>query len=58
MNAEFLEEGQGGVEEGEGAGGGFVGEELSKGEAGMIVDGDVEELPAGAADIGRAGDPR
>ena len=39
------------MEEGERAGGGFVREELCEGEAGMIVDGDVEILPARAADM-------
>ena len=50
-DAEFFEEGQSGVKEGDGALGGFVGEKLSEGEAGMVVDGDVEEFPAGAADV-------
>ena len=39
------------MEEGDGARGGFVGEELGEGEAGVVVDGDVEVLPAGAADV-------
>jgi hypothetical protein len=46
--AVLLEEGQSGVEEGDGAARGLVGEELGKSEAGVIVDGDMKELPAGA----------
>ncbi len=41
-------EGEGGVEESDGAAGGLVREELGEGETGMVVDGDVEELPTGA----------
>ena len=52
------EEGEGGVEESDGAAGGLVWEELSEGEAGMIIDGDVEKLPAGAWSVNRAGDHR
>jgi hypothetical protein len=51
FDAVLLEKGQGGMEEGDGAVGGFVGEELGEGEAGMIVDGDVEVFPTGAADM-------
>ena len=47
----LLEEGEGRVEEGDGALRGFIREELGEGEAGMIVDGDVKELPARAADM-------
>jgi len=45
---------QGGVEEGDGALCGFIREELGEGQAGVVIDGDVEELPAGAADGDRA----
>ena len=38
-----LEEGKGGLEAGDGAACSFIREELGEGEAGMIVDGDVEE---------------
>jgi hypothetical protein len=41
-------EGEGLVECGEDAGGLFVGAETSKGESGVVVDGDVEALDAGA----------
>ena len=51
VEAMSFEEGQGGVEEGDGTAGGFVGEELGEGEAGVIVNGDVEELPTGAAGV-------
>jgi hypothetical protein len=47
----FVEEGEGGVEEEDGARGGFVREELGEGQAGVIVDGDVEELPARSAGV-------
>ena len=36
------------VEKGDGALGGFIREEPGEGDAGMVVDGDVEELPARA----------
>lgn len=39
------------MEEANGAGRGFIREELSEDEAGMIIDGDVEELPAGTAGV-------
>jgi hypothetical protein len=45
-DAKLGKEGQCVVEESEGTGGRFVWVELSKGEAGVIVDGDVEILPA------------
>jgi hypothetical protein len=48
LDAVGQEEGESGVEEGDGAAGGLVWEELGEGEAGVVVDGDVEELPAGA----------
>ncbi len=51
FEAVLLEEGEGGVEEGDGAVGGFIPEELSEGEAGMIVDGDVKELPTRARGV-------
>jgi hypothetical protein len=51
LDAVAAEEGEGGVEESDGAGGGLIWEELGEREAGMIVDGDVEELPTGAADM-------
>lgn len=51
LDAELLEEGERGVEEGDGTVSSFVREELSEGEAGVIVDGDVEELPAGPARV-------
>ena len=38
---------QGGMEESDGRSSGAVGQDLGKGDAGMIVDGDVEALPAG-----------
>ena len=41
-------EGEGLVESGQDAGGAFVGEERGEGEAGVVVDGDVETLDAGA----------
>ena len=44
-------EGEGGVEESDGTASGLVGEELGEGEAGMVVDGDVEELPTGARGV-------
>ena len=50
-DAVFLEEGQRGVEEEDGAVGAFIREELGEGEAGVIVDGDVEIFPAGAPDV-------
>ena len=37
------------MEESDGTAGGFIREELGEGEAGMVIDGDVEELPACAA---------
>jgi hypothetical protein len=51
LDGVLAEEGERGVEESDGAGGGLVWEELGESEAGMIVDGDVEELPTGAADM-------
>jgi hypothetical protein len=51
LDAVFCEESQGGVEEGDGALRGFIGEELGESQTGMIIDGDVEELPAGAGDM-------
>jgi hypothetical protein len=51
LDAVLVEEGQGGVEEGDGAVGGFIREELGEGEAAVIVDGDVEIFPSGAADV-------
>ena len=51
FDAVLLEESQGGVEEGDGALCGFIREELGEGQAGVVIDGDVEELPAGAADV-------
>jgi hypothetical protein len=50
-DAVLLEEGESGVEEGDGALGGFVGEELGESQAAVVVDGDVEVFPAGAADV-------
>src|SRR5882757_2651817 len=38
VDAVLLEEGQGGMEEGDGALRGFIGEELGEGEAGVVVD--------------------
>ena len=46
VDAEFGKEGQSGVEEADGAVGGFIGEQLGKGEARMVINGNVEELPA------------
>ena len=51
VDAMLFKEGESGVEEGDGAGGGFIREELSEGHAGMVVDGDVEELPACARGV-------
>src|SRR6266853_975844 len=51
VDAVLLEEGQGGMEEGDGALRGFIGEELGEGEAGVVVDGDVQIFPAGTADV-------
>jgi hypothetical protein len=48
FDAELLEESEGGVKEGDGAAGGLIGKELGEGNAGVIVDGDVEELPTRA----------
>jgi len=39
------------VEESDGAAGGLIREELGEGETGVIIDGDVEELPAGARGV-------
>ena len=47
LDAEFLEKSERSVEEGDGAASGLIGQELSEGDAGMIVDGDMEILPAG-----------
>ena len=58
VDAVSFEEGQGGVEEGDGTAGGFVGEELREGAAGVIVDGDVEELKSRPRGCGRAGGRR
>ena len=51
-------EGEGGVEESDGAAGGLIWEELSEGEAGMIIDGDVEKLESRHLECDRAGDHR
>ena len=40
-DAVFVEEGEGGVKEGDGTGGGFIREKLGEGEAAVIIDGDV-----------------
>ena len=45
------EEGEGGVEKSDGTNGGFVWVKLGEGEAGMIIDGNMEELPAGPPDM-------
>ena len=50
-DAMLLKEGESGVEEGDGALGGFIGEELGEGQAAVIVDGDVEIFPPGAAGV-------
>jgi hypothetical protein len=39
------------VEEGDGTGGGFIGEELGEGRETVIVDGDAEIFPPVAADV-------
>ncbi len=39
---------QGGVQEGDGGGGGLVGQDVGEGEARVVVDGDVHVCPAGA----------
>jgi len=48
FDAVAFEEGEGGMKESNGAAGGLIWKELSESEAGMIIDGDVKELPAGA----------
>ena len=50
-DAEFFEEGQGGVEEGDDTACGFIREELCEGDARVVVDGDVEVFPACAAGV-------
>ena len=39
------------MEESDGAAGGLIGEDLGEGQTRVIVDGNVEELPTGAADM-------
>ena len=51
LDAVAGEEAKGGVEESDGAAGGLIGEDLSESETGVIIDGDVEELPAGARGV-------
>jgi hypothetical protein len=51
VDAELLEESERSVKEAEGAASGFVWEELSEGNSGMIIDGDVQILPAGAGGV-------
>jgi len=51
LDAVFVEEGQSGVEESDGTVGALVGEDLGESQTGVIVDGDVQELPTGAADV-------
>ena len=51
LNAMVLEESEGGVEEGQSAVSGFIGEELGEGETAVVVEGDVEIFPASAADM-------
>ena len=58
VDAVSFEEGQGGVEESDGTAGGFVWEELGEGAAGVIVDGDVEELESRPRACDRAGGRR
>gem|GEM_PF-7062319 len=48
-NSEFGKEGESGVEEGDSTASGFVGKDSGEGQTGVIVDGDVEVFPAGAA---------
>ena len=48
LDAEVLEESERGVEKGDGTLSGFVWQELSEGDPGMIIDGDVKILPASA----------
>jgi hypothetical protein len=50
-DAEPAKESESGMEKENRASSGLIWEELSEGEAGMIVDGDVKELPAGAARV-------
>ena len=50
-DAVLLEESQGGAEEGDGALGSFIREEFGESETAVIVDGDVEELPACARSV-------
>ena len=50
-DAEVSEESESGVEEGDDAASGFVWEDGGEGEARVIVDSDVEILPAGAAGV-------
>ena len=51
FDAVAVEEGEGGMQESDGTARGLIWEELSESEAGMIVDGDVEILPAGARSV-------
>ncbi len=54
LDAEAFEVGHGGLEEGDGTLLLLVGEDVDAGDAGMVVDGDVSELPTNAAMIALA----
>jgi len=49
LDAELGIVGQGGIEEGDGGALRLIGQELDEGDAGVIVDGDVEILPSGVS---------
>ena len=53
-DAELSVVGQGGAQEGQGGCGGLVGQDEGKGEAGVVVDGDVHVRPAGCPSSKRA----
>lgn len=54
-DAQALIIGDGRLEEGNGANGGFVGEDIGKGDAGGIVDADVDVFPADTTRVALAG---
>ena len=54
-DAEAFVVGDGGLEEGDGADGFLVGQDLGEGDPGVVVDGDMDELPALVAAASLAG---
>ena len=58
LDAEEGEVGQGLAQEAAGRRGLFIGQQSGEGDAGVVIDGDIEELPTGAASfiLGIAGD--